>query len=100
MCGITRRTCDDLDRTDARRNLHWARDQRLPAGRVLSPDALASVLNWGASPPSFSARRQVGVFRNGIVVVPYAASPGRATRACGRGRRPVLPLPAMVRTGF
>jgi hypothetical protein len=99
MRGIARRTCDDLDHTNARRDLHWARDQRLPAGRVLSPDALASVLNWGASPPSSSARRQVGGFRNGIVVVPYAAWRGREIRACGRGRRPVWPLPATVRTG-
>src|SRR6516165_9734024 len=95
----TRRTRNGLDNAYSCRNLHWARDERLSAGRVLSPDALASVLNWGASPPSYSARRRVGVFRNGTAAVRSVAWRGRETRACGRARRRALPSAATVRAG-
>ena len=63
----------------SRRNLHRPRDQRLPAGRVLSGPELASGPAWDASPPSCWARRRAAVFRNGTAVARCAAWHGRVT---------------------
>src|SRR5262249_45100328 len=69
----------------------------LPAEFVSRPVCVGP--EWGDSPPSCSARRREEAFLNGIVAVRHAVWHGRATHACGRAPRRVLPSPPTVKTG-